>query len=90
MTLRALHEEEPKSPGAFRLEDKIDGTLRGMTIVCPCGCGSPSYLPFLGPGPLWRFDGNREKPTVNPSVQFRTDCKWHGWLHAGEWIEAKS
>lgn len=31
--------------------------------------------------PSWKFDGNRERPTLTPSVH--VIGHWHGWLRAG-------
>ncbi|WP_425354930.1 DUF6527 family protein [Oceaniglobus trochenteri] len=57
---------------------------------CPCGCGLRSFLAFddgVNPSPHWKWDGNRERPTLSPSV-FNTGmpCRWHGWLRQGEWV----
>ncbi len=73
--------------GAFEVRELADGarTLRGIAFRCPCGCGLESYLPLSGPGPVWTWDGNRELPTVNPSVLQVGGCRWHGYLRAGFW-----
>ena len=34
----------------------------------------------------WEWDGNREKPTLSPSIW--THGHWHGWVRNGEMIEA--
>lgn len=68
----------------------IDGEVCGIAFVCPCGCGQDSWLPVNGhgrPGPSWEWDGNREAPTLNPSVfNSGMPCQWHGWLRAGMWV----
>lgn len=66
-----------------------------MWYVCPCGCGSHGCLP-VGNGfkpdhgvvgrATWHWDGNREAPTLSPSVHHVGH--WHGWLKAGFWIQA--
>lgn len=38
------------------------------------------------PGPSWQWDGNREKPTLAPSVW--AHGHWHGWIRNGEMVEA--
>ncbi len=35
-------------------------------------------------GASWGWDGNREAPTVTPSINCEKGCGWHGWLKAGE------
>lgn len=39
-----------------------------------------------GLGDGWGWDGNREKPTLTPSVH--TFGHWHGWVRNGEMVEA--
>lgn len=36
--------------------------------------------------PSWEWDGNREKPTLTPSIH--THGHWHGWVRNGEMVEA--
>lgn len=78
-----------KLPGDFRywrLGGRTDDDDRpdGLNFWCPCGCGA-----FLGvsfePG-RWTWDGNREVPTVTPSILHTDDCRWHGYLTAGEFL----
>lgn len=78
--------------GAYRFEgDPPPGEKSGITMVCPCGCGTQHYLPFRGApyttdlGPAWGWDGNVEAPTLSPSVRMLTPCAWHGYLRAGFW-----
>lgn len=60
----------------------------GMLFTCPCGCGRDGWLPFRPEtSPSWEWDGNREKPTLKPSVLQVGGCRWHGWLRAGVWEE---
>lgn len=35
-------------------------------------------------GHSWEWDGNREKPTLNPSVH-AVGC-WHGWVRSGRMV----
>lgn len=40
-------------------------------------------LPLSGPKhPVWQWDGNRESPTLSPSIN--VIGRWHGWLRAGK------
>lgn len=61
----------------------------GLCFMCPCGCGSLGVLPFhqIGTGQfaIWTWDGNREAPTLSPSIRRTRGCKWHGFLKAGVW-----
>lgn len=70
-------------PGDFEILDDAQGP-RAIALCCP-GCGSVSKLPLRpGNGPDWRFDGNRQQPTLYPSIH-HLEC-WHGWLRAGQFV----
>lgn len=79
--------------GAFEFTT-YQGEIAGMIYVCPCGCGREGYLRFRGAPrppeeadrPSWEWDGNREAPTLSPSVLHRDH--WHGYLRAGMWVQA--
>lgn len=81
-------------PGAFEYYAEGDRAVAGMVYICPCGCGSHGDLPFRPATPAhpsWQWDGNREAPTLDPSVHdiYRKDGQikthWHGWLRKGVW-----
>lgn len=38
-----------------------------------------------GVGASWEWDGNREAPTISPSVNCENVCGWHGWIRNGQW-----
>lgn len=64
-----------------------DGRVSGMNFRCPCGCGHLSVLNFHPAiKPSWQWDGNRESPTLSPSVH--RVGHWHGYLKAGFWTQA--
>jgi hypothetical protein len=77
-------------PGAFEMFEatKDDGKGPvGMVYVCPCGCGHTGVLDFRRDPvrrPSWVWDGNRDKPTLHPSVHHIGH--WHGWLRNGVWV----
>jgi hypothetical protein len=57
-----------------------------LEFVCPCGCGAVGGVNVsIGSKEqhAWLWDGNKEKPTLTPSIQQTTPCRWHGFLTAG-------
>lgn len=80
------------TPGAFTFSE---GDAHLM-YCCPC-CGEQRGIP-ISTGQKekshWLWDGNREKPTLSPSIWHRGDlqtppqCSWHGWLRRGVWVWA--
>lgn len=78
-------------PGAIELRTRQGDTkVAGIAFVCPCGCGREGWLPIVTErrpetSPAWTWDGNREAPTLTPSVLQVGGCRWHGWLRAGLW-----
>lgn len=84
-----IRSDAGKAPGAIELR-AIDGDIWGIGFRCPCGCGEESWLPLEPRNPHgWTWDGNREAPTLEPSVlQSGLPCKWHGFLRNGEWVLA--
>ena len=60
----------------------------GLAFKCPC-CSVEGYLPLKHDkhGPSWKWNGSREKPTLNPSILQKGPCGWHGWLKDGQWIK---
>lgn len=82
--------------GYFHFADGYDGTQDvGILFGCPCGCGSLNYVavkPYAGTGPQWAWDGNRDAPTLTPSILIhqmnqaaeKIGEHWHGYLTAGQ------
>jgi Family of unknown function (DUF6527) len=65
-----------------------DGEIHSLLFVCPCGCKKVRTVPVkMQPNPAhaWWWDGQKESPTLKPSIQIVGECQWHGWLTAGEW-----
>lgn len=84
--------ENGQKPGAFEYIVNYEANVCGFDFRCPCGCGTLGYLPFTNSadrelGPHWTFNGDPDSPTLTPSVQQTGECKWHGYLVAGEWKE---
>jgi len=81
----------------------------GMCFGCPCGCGMLHGVSFdnrpVGWGgdserkhPVWHWDGNKEKPTLSPSLGLLVTPNmntvgpdghyhWHGFLRTGVFEE---
>ena len=73
------------TPGAFCFE----ANDAGLFYNCPCGCETQGFIPFAGKVTghkhSWNWDGNKDQPTLLPSIQRTTGCKWHGHLKVGIW-----
>ena len=90
------HAQIPGSFNYFSAAVTADkNMIVGMTFVCPCGCGRIQSIRFSGHGakdkrPAWDWDGNRDKPTLHPSIRTPGDTKdddhWHGYLTMGRWV----
>lgn len=74
---------DESAPGDFFIS--AEGTQ--IQFMCPCGCGAERILSIgtskPAQGPSWQWDGNRERPTLSPSIRDISHCKWHGYLRAG-------
>jgi hypothetical protein len=76
--------------GAFELVDGPYGRKDGSVLYkCPCGCGRIGALRLrpCDDGPSWAWDGDREAPTLHPSILHKVkDVEhYHGWLVGGVW-----
>lgn len=80
------------APGTCHLEffeNDANGIEAALNFVCPCGCAEVDFILLSTTKPdqarrCWVWDGNREKPTVTPSIyRIGAACKWHGFLIAG-------
>ncbi len=79
-----------KVAGSICYQAPDEGAPWGVSFICPCGCGNEGWLNFRRHDDPsgWEWDGNREAPTLSPSVlQSGMPCKWHGYLRGGEWVE---
>ena len=61
-----------------------DGPNQNLIFICPCGCAAVRSVPVKGPQ-KWNWDGNKELPTLTPSILIIGECRWHGFLTQGEW-----
>lgn len=77
-------------PGDFEIASDEAGQ-RWFWFKCPGPCGQVSPLALRPVVKVrdgqhsWEFDGNADKPTLNPSIN-HVGC-WHGWLRAGVFTE---
>lgn len=80
----------PEEAGEFKYVRRADKkALYGIHFVCPCGCKTRVVIPFKSAeceGPMWNWNGNKEKPTVTPSIRRLDGCMWHGFLTKGVFI----
>lgn len=72
------------NPGDFM----FDEGPKSLLFMCPCGGHKgefeepKTFIPLHGPR-KWDWNGNREKPTISPSIRRLDTCKWHGHLVDG-------
>lgn len=82
------HEE--RRPGDAKWAVTEDGRVASLLFCCPCGCGDVSAVdvtPIAG-RPCWSWNGDRERPTLSPSLLRTGGCGWHGWLDDGTFRSA--
>lgn len=59
---------------------------KAITFTCPCGCGTVHSIRTdrdVKKDGGWLWNGNTEKPSLTPSIQATTPCRWHGYLTDG-------
>lgn len=82
------------SDGALYRRELAAGTAKWLhdhsilSYACPCGCGMVNQIATLGPAHGWTWNGNAEKPTLTPSIQHTSACRWHGFLTDGVFVGA--
>lgn len=56
-----------------------------LRFSCPCGCGAVAALPIdkTFDQRAWSWNGNKDLPSTQPSIQMLTPCRWHGYLTDG-------
>ena len=73
--------------GGFVVRTEKDGST-SLCYVCPCACGDWRCLPVttgVKAERAWLWDGDRETPTLTPSIRHLDRCRFHGFLTAGVW-----
>jgi len=76
---------------------QFNETKNGLQVLfgCPCGCGDMRCVDIYQngekpPSPSWLWDGNKENPTLSPSLLLYKDNHqehWHGYLRNGVFEE---
>lgn len=84
--------------GAFCIRSVVDGERRYEHLIFKGSCSGPHSghsihaIPLAdtpdrpATGASWQWDGNRERPTLSPSLlHHHTDMSeaWHGFIRAG-------
>lgn len=74
------------APGASWWIPNTSGGIGALRFVCPCGCGSVGCISVYSgqPGHGWLWNQSMTRPTLHPSILMTTPCRWHGYLHYGE------
>ena len=78
--------------------DREEGTPKWIRFACPRGkgeCTVPLFPQTTSKGATWRWNGDRENPTLTPSInclafnpenpaELYGGCGWHGFITNGE------
>lgn len=74
-------------PGSAKWATDQTGKIAALILTCPCGCGEICAVSIAPPADKgWSWDGNKELPTLTPSILRTEHCRWHGYLTRGEFI----
>lgn len=76
--------------GSFAFLTNQGDEIAAIDYICPCGCGAHGCLPIkqdVTNGAWWRWNGDTENPTLEPSILRKAGCRWHGYLRNGVWEE---
>ena len=97
-------ERRPSAPGEFQWRfawmDDHGKHSRPATLedipnemwLCEPDRNFPANIPLKGhpytDGDTWEWDGNRDQPTLTPSIDASKYGGWHGYLTAGKLVDA--
>ena len=88
-----FQEEHESTPGAGQFLEDQSGKVTSLAFICPCGCGRTRCIQVSEPlngshgRRIWGWNGDREKPTVRPSILDVGSCEYHGWLTDGQFTK---
>lgn len=77
--------------GDWSFIERPDGVVSHILVRLPSHDASGiAALPVEAgaPPPRWNWDGNREKPTLTPSILHHGNPEWHGYLREGVLVPA--
>lgn len=77
----------PPGLGSYFTAGNDNESAAGLMFACP-GCGELTSIAFrdFDGKPKWTWNGDRQKPTAQPSIfsdPAKGGCGWHGFLTAG-------
>jgi len=89
-----IPDEETAKAGQFSISQNEGSNYVWMQFICPCPdklCNGVLRISedekIAAKRHTWLWDGNREKPTLTPSIARKGGCGWHGYLEKGIWRE---
>lgn len=81
-----------------RVLPHVNDLANAQGLVCECPCGDHSLIVWFAdrgvpeaaePKPRWTVSGSSiEDLTLSPSIHVPTGCCWHGFIRAGEVVNA--
>lgn len=74
------------APGTCEIVNSSDPAHIKLRYVCPCGCGRLRIVHAKTGEKVqgcWAWNGDRNKPTLTPSINCLQGCKWHGFITDG-------
>jgi len=90
-------EISPIKTGEFVIFKGAGDSGMYIQFVCPCGnCKGHDTLPISADEKVanssshcWHWNGDMDKPTLKPSLQRTSECKWHGFLTGGVFVPCR-
>jgi hypothetical protein len=80
---------EGKGPGGWVIWQGEGASGLYFACNCPCGCEDEVIIPIgyqHEPNYGWGWDGNKERPTLTPSLRRIGSCASHFNLTAGNYV----
>ena len=77
-----------KGPGGWVIWQGAGRSGLYFACQCPCGCDDPVIIPLGGEPHGWTWDGNKERPTLTPSLRRMNmdGCRSHFNLTQGAYV----
>lgn len=82
----------PMPPAGSFFISEYEGDGQVIEYICPCGCGKANMVTLYldncrSEQHGWKWNGDRDRPTLSPSLQQYTACRWHGHIRNGVFEE---